>query len=126
MSSRVALRASCACRYVTIWEFFHCGRSASLIPSPSFSCFRQDTHSLHTHYDPAKVPAGDVFIHAGDFTNMGSIDDIKSFNAWLGNLAGFKYKIVIAGNRTYVYGRSVRVFALVGLTVLSLSLFMRW
>ena len=26
------------------------------------------------------IPAGDVLLHAGDFTNIGSVDDIKKFS----------------------------------------------
>lgn len=79
-----------------------------------------DTHSLTSHirFD---VPDGDVFIHAGDFTKCGQLEEIVEFNEWLGTINRFfflnfdrrivtsfiflskgrlphKYKIVIAGN----------------------------
>jgi len=36
-----------------------------------------DTHSLHSHLRRS-VPAGDIFIHAGDFTRCGHIDEVKN------------------------------------------------
>ncbi|KAK3924684.1 Metallophosphoesterase domain-containing protein 1 [Frankliniella fusca] len=55
-----------------------------------------DTHSLTSHIK-FEVPNGDIFIHAGDFTRCGSLEEIVEFNEWLGNLP-HKHKIVIAGN----------------------------
>ncbi len=37
-------------------------------------------------------------MHAGDFTNVGSLQNIVDFSAWLGKQTDFKHKIVIAGN----------------------------
>ena len=47
-----------------------------------------DTHSLTSHirFD---VPDGDVFIHAGDFTKCGQLEEIVEFNEWLGTINGF-------------------------------------
>ncbi len=46
-----------------------------------------------------EIPAGDVFIHAGDFTNVGSIKDVTNFSKFLKKLDDkFSYKIVIAGS----------------------------
>ncbi len=53
-----------------------------------------DTHSLH---DRIKVPDGDLLIHAGDSTYVGTIKELKDFNRYLSRLP-HKYKIVIAGN----------------------------
>jgi len=36
------------------------------------------------------VPAGDVFIHAGDFTKCGSLQEVIEFNNWIG-----KQKIIV-------------------------------
>ena len=36
----------------------------------------------HTKY-PTKVPAGDVLLHAGDFTNVGLAPEVKAFNDYL-------------------------------------------
>jgi len=53
-----------------------------------------DTHMTHSSM---KVPDGDVLLHAGDFTNKGTVAEIKEFNTWLGKLP-HRHKIVIAGN----------------------------
>nr|CAH7739730.1 unnamed protein product [Callosobruchus chinensis] len=53
-----------------------------------------DTHMRSIQF---KVPDGDVFIHAGDFSNLGDRPSIIKFNQWLGSLP-HKHKIVIAGN----------------------------
>ncbi len=42
-----------------------------------------DTHSLE-HRIKFTVPDGDIFIHAGDFTNVGRKEDVIKFNAWIG------------------------------------------
>lgn len=42
-----------------------------------------DTHSL-THHIKFDIPEGDVFIHAGDFTRCGKLDEVIDFNNWLG------------------------------------------
>lgn len=55
-----------------------------------------DTHST-THRMKYEIPFGDIFIHAGDFTSCGEMEEVKNFNDWLGQLP-HKYKIVIAGN----------------------------
>jgi len=55
-----------------------------------------DTHAK-THMLNHEVPPGDIFIHAGDFTNCGEMNEVKLFNDWLGQLP-HQYKIVIAGN----------------------------
>ncbi|KAL7014851.1 hypothetical protein ACKWTF_016154 [Chironomus riparius] len=55
-----------------------------------------DTHSLN-HYFKFPIPNGDIFIHAGDFTACGKLDEVISFNNWLENLP-HKHKLVIAGN----------------------------
>ena len=55
-----------------------------------------DTHGLHNKMTTA-VPDGDVFIHAGDFTNTGELSQVQSLSAFLGTLP-HEHKIVIAGN----------------------------
>jgi len=54
-----------------------------------------DTHNSPPH--PSQVPLGDVFIHCGDFSGIGSETEIKNFNMYLAQLP-HKYKLVIAGN----------------------------
>eukprot|EP00405_Crypthecodinium_cohnii_P007170 CAMPEP_0206423372 /NCGR_PEP_ID=MMETSP0324_2-20121206/2644_1 /ASSEMBLY_ACC=CAM_ASM_000836 /TAXON_ID=2866 /ORGANISM="Crypthecodinium cohnii, Strain Seligo" /LENGTH=319 /DNA_ID=CAMNT_0053887925 /DNA_START=97 /DNA_END=1057 /DNA_ORIENTATION=- len=56
-----------------------------------------DTHSLH-HSIPSKHrPACDVLLHAGDFSNTGTREEIESFAQWLEAYPA-KEKVVIAGN----------------------------
>ncbi|XP_014261829.1 metallophosphoesterase domain-containing protein 1 isoform X2 [Cimex lectularius] len=55
-----------------------------------------DTHSLTSHIR-FKIPDGDIFIHAGDFTRCGAEGEVLDFNKWIGKLP-HKYKVVIAGN----------------------------
>ena len=47
-----------------------------------------------------EIPDGDILIHAGDFTSIGKIDEVRKFSAFLKSLdEKFKYKIVIAGKK---------------------------
>ena len=55
-----------------------------------------DTHGLH-YKMRRPIPEGDVLIHAGDFTDVGNLVDVRKFDAWVGSL-GFKHVITIAGN----------------------------
>ena len=57
-----------------------------------------DTHKKHRALSKTNMlPKGDVIIHAGDFTSIGGIKEVKDFCDWFGSLP-YKYKIVIAGN----------------------------
>jgi predicted phosphohydrolase len=64
-----------------------------------------DTHGLHRK---VQVPEGDILIHAGDFTNVGELEQVKDFNDWLGELP-HKYKVVIAGNHDLSLERNSEV-----------------
>lgn len=68
-----------------------------------------DTHALH---DQVLVPGGDVLVHAGDFTRMGSLDDIHAFNDWLGRQP-HRHKVVIAGNHDFAFERDPAARALI-------------
>jgi len=53
-----------------------------------------------THNRPPRasiVPSGDILIHCGDFSNLGSEEEIRQFNDYLKELP-HRHKIVIAGN----------------------------
>lgn len=52
-----------------------------------------DTHTQK----PTFIPPGDVLIHAGDLTNLGTVREIQAQIDWLLSLP-HPYKIVIAGN----------------------------
>ena len=58
-----------------------------------------DTHGCHDELD---VPEGDVFIHAGDFTNIGRPDEVEDFNEWLAELP-HRHKLIIAGNHDFLF-----------------------
>ncbi|KAI9895097.1 MAG: hypothetical protein M1814_000322 [Vezdaea aestivalis] len=51
-----------------------------------------DTHNAHP-----PVPGGDLLIHAGDLTQVGSIQELQATIDWLKTLP-HKHKVVIAGN----------------------------
>ena len=53
-----------------------------------------DTHMFH---DGLTVPEGDVLVHAGDLTRTGSVEELRTVNAWLASLP-HRHKIVVAGN----------------------------
>lgn len=53
-----------------------------------------DTHGCHRDLE---LPAGDVLVHAGDFTKFGKLEHAEDFNEWLGGLP-FQHKIVVNGN----------------------------
>lgn len=51
-----------------------------------------------------KIPAGDVLIHAGDFTNYGRFVEVEKFANFLKTLDDkFRYKCVIAGNHELTF-----------------------
>jgi predicted phosphodiesterase len=54
-----------------------------------------DTHGHHRKID--MPPAGDIFIHAGDFTLYGKRNQAEDFNEWLGELP-YRHKFVVNGN----------------------------
>jgi predicted phosphohydrolase len=58
-----------------------------------------DTHNQHGSLD---VPAGDVLVHAGDFSMAGRAREISAFDAWLGTLP-HAHKVVIAGNHDWLF-----------------------
>lgn len=60
-----------------------------------------DTHGKHRALD---VPDGDILIHAGDMTLRGSIESVKEFDAFLGQLP-HPVKIAIAGNHDFCFER---------------------
>jgi Icc-related predicted phosphoesterase len=53
-----------------------------------------DSHSKHQQI---RLPMGDVLIHAGDFSNTGTLNEIKSFTQWFDSQP-HPSKIFIAGN----------------------------
>jgi Icc-related predicted phosphoesterase len=61
-----------------------------------------DTHGQHAK---ARVPDGDVLIHAGDFMTFGTRpNEIVAFNHWLGTQP-HQFKVVIGGNHDVMFER---------------------
>jgi Icc-related predicted phosphoesterase len=78
-----------------------------------------DTHNQH---EKIKLPEGDMIIHAGDITGMGSYSEVMSFLQWYSRLK-FKYKIFIAGNHDFLFEKMELSYALPeGVTYLQDSL----
>ncbi|CEJ82764.1 hypothetical protein VHEMI02812 [[Torrubiella] hemipterigena] len=50
-----------------------------------------------THNKRPTVPLGDVLIHAGDFTENGSYDEVRNELDWLSSLP-YRHRILVAGN----------------------------
>jgi predicted phosphohydrolase len=61
-----------------------------------------DTHTFHEDLMP--LPAGDVFIHAGDLCRGGRLAELHLVAAWLQALP-FRHKIVVAGNHDWCFVR---------------------
>jgi len=61
--------------------------------------FISDTHGKH---DDLQAVAGDMIIHAGDVTNLGSEAEAKEFLNWFKAL-DFTYKIFVAGNHDFYF-----------------------
>lgn len=66
-----------------------------------FVCI-SDTHGQHGKI--ARVPDGDVLIHAGDFSSTGEFEQVQSLERWLSCLP-HAHKIVIAGNHDLTFQR---------------------
>jgi predicted phosphohydrolase len=58
-----------------------------------------DTHARH-HL--SNVPDGDILVHAGDLTSHGDLEDVESFDRWLGDLP-HRHKVVICGNHDFCF-----------------------
>ena len=61
-----------------------------------------DTHDMH---DQLVVPAGDILLHAGDATMMGTVAQITAFDAWLATQP-HAHKVVIAGNHDWLFEKN--------------------
>ena len=56
-----------------------------------------DTHGCYKQLNKILQMEGDIFIHAGDFTDYGKEKDFLAFFQYLEKL-NFRHKIVISGN----------------------------
>lgn len=69
-----------------------------------FVCI-SDTHNRADELEEL-LPDGDVFLHCGDFTDYGTVEEVKKFNEFLGRLP-HRHKIVIAGNHEMTFDENV-------------------
>ena len=62
-----------------------------------------DTHQLERE---VLVPAGDMLVHAGDFTmmRMATAETLRSFNSWLGEQP-HRHKVLTCGNHEFEFER---------------------
>mmetsp|Transcript_2250 Transcript_2250/g.5300 ORF Transcript_2250/g.5300 Transcript_2250/m.5300 type:complete len:321 (+) Transcript_2250:28-990(+) len=58
-----------------------------------------DTHLCHEKLPP--LPGGDVLVHCGDFTNHGSLGEVREFADWLASQPHPR-KIVVPGNHDMI------------------------
>lgn len=73
-----------------------------------------DTHLFH---DELVMPAGDVFVHAGDFCRGGTLEELEQAASWILSLP-YAHKIVVAGNHDWPFQRDpIAARALLGSTV---------
>lgn len=63
-----------------------------------------DTHSLHESID---LPAGDILVHAGDFSLGGGPLEVEQFFAWFARQP-HPHKVVIAGNHDLLFESAPR------------------
>ncbi len=61
-----------------------------------------DTHTYQNHL--GVLPAGDVFIHAGDMLQHGTLDELEVVAKWMRQLP-HRHKVVIAGNHDWCFAR---------------------
>ena len=60
-----------------------------------------DTHVQH---EQLTIPAGDILIHAGDFSRRGGIVQVKEFLDWFAQQP-HQYKVLVAGNHDTILHR---------------------
>jgi len=68
--------------------------------SVRFVCI-SDTHGRHWEMTQ-RLPAGDVLLHAGDFSMSGEEAEVLDFSSWLRSLH-FSKKVIIAGNHDLTF-----------------------
>jgi len=64
-----------------------------------------DTHTFEA--DLGELPAGDVFIHVGDLTRGGELEEMRTVAAWI-NEQPHRHKIIVPGNHDWCFLRERR------------------
>lgn len=65
-----------------------------------------DTHNRHAFFE---VPAGDLLLHAGDFSGKGRLDEVQAFLNWFA-AQPHPHKVLIAGNHDFLAERDPAAF----------------
>ena len=65
-----------------------------------------DTHGFHRRLD---IPAGDIFVHAGDITRDGEMSTALDFANWVRELP-HKHKCIVFGDHDFCYDISSSKF----------------
>jgi len=65
-----------------------------------------DTHGLHKGLT---VPKTDLLIHAGDFSKLGTVQEVVDFMTWFTHLDA-THKVLIAGNHDFLAEKEPAVF----------------
>jgi Icc-related predicted phosphoesterase len=65
-----------------------------------------DTHGQHERFE---LPPGDMLLHAGDFTAMGTLRQVRQFTTWLAKQP-YRHKVFIAGNHDFLAERNPALF----------------
>lgn len=68
--------------------------------------FISDTHLKH---EDLRVPAGEILVHAGDFSRKGLEAEARQFLDWFGALP-HRHKILVAGNHDFIAERQAGLF----------------
>ncbi len=58
----------------------------------------------HNQQRSLRLPAGDVLVHAGDFTMRGTEPEVRAFGEWLADQP-YEHKVLIAGNHDFLFER---------------------
>jgi Icc-related predicted phosphoesterase len=67
--------------------------------------FISDTHGLHDRMAP--LPEGEILIHAGDLTNIGSPNEVAEAGVWLRKMKErFQHVICVAGNHDWLFEKN--------------------
>lgn len=72
--------------------------------------FISDTHNKHMSLD-RHLPGGDLIVHAGDISSMGSEYEIEDFCEWFNSLSEYTAAVFIAGNHDWGFQKDPQMAA---------------
>src|SRR5690606_26824204 len=62
-------------------------------------------HISDTHQERMYVPNGDILIHSGDATSLGTVPEILKFKNWF-NALPHKHKLFVPGNHDWLFQKN--------------------